>query len=130
MEPMEQNSTALVAVNEQRALVDVSEKRSGYWARVSRRYKLFARIVAISLVLFVLLFTATWSGAFSYENILYFGKDLSTLAALASEENPTIYYTYGKAGASVVAYRGGVGVVDYHGLSRIRLRTQPGDDAQ
>lgn len=117
MEPMEQNknSTALVVANEQRALVDVAEKRSGYWARVSRRYKLFARIVAISLVLFVLLFVATWSDAFSYDNVLYFGKDMGTLATLASEENSTIYYTYGKAGASVVSYRGGVGVVHSEG---------------
>lgn len=117
MEPMEQNknSTALVVASEQRALVDVAEKRSGYWARVSRRYKLLSRIVAISLVLFVLLFAATWSDAFSYDNVLYFGKDMGTLATLASEEDSTIYYTYGKAGASVVAYRGGVGVVHAEG---------------
>ena len=113
MEPMEQNQneTALVAASEQNALVDVEKKQSGYWARVSRRYKWLSRIVAISLVLFILLFVTTWSDAFSYENVLYFGKDMGNLATLALKDESAIYYTYGKAGASVVSYRGGVGMV-------------------
>ncbi len=113
---MEQESrqTALVLASEERALVE-AKPQSSYWARISRRYKFLARIVAISLIIFVLMFAATWTNAFSYANVLYFGKDIGTLSTLAAKNNDTVYYTYGKQGASVVSYRGGVGVVHLGG---------------
>ena len=106
----ENRENALVVADEGRALVE-SAPRAGYWARVSRRCKFLARFAAISLLLFVLMFAATCPGAFSYKNVLYFGKDLGNLSALAAKSSDTVYYTYGKEGASVISYRGGVGVV-------------------
>ena len=110
----EKKETALVPT-ESKAVVATAPP-SDYWARGARHYSRVFRVVLIVLALFLVLFTIVNHRVFSYDNLFYFFKDLTSLSAYGSARDAAISYSYEDESPAVLAFGGGVAFVGKSGI--------------
>ncbi len=109
----QEKQTALVP-NEQPGL-PVAVKQT-YWSRVSKIYTLVSRALLVALPLFVVIFMALCSRAFTYESVFCFIKDLQSTASFIPSDHQTVYYTYEEIPGPVLSFRGGIAAVNGGGI--------------
>jgi len=110
----EKKETALVPA-ESKAVV-ASAPPADYWARGARHYSRAFRVILIVLALFLVLFTAVNYHVFSYNNLFYFFKDLTSLSAHGSVRDVAISYSYEDEHPAVLAFGSGVAFVGKSGI--------------
>lgn len=113
MEQMPKHDGAVVQA-QTRALQTVD--RESYWARIGRAYRVCFRILLVALPLFVVMFVAICSRAFTYDSIFCFFKDLRSTSSFIPSDNRTVTYTYEEGERNVIPYRGGVAAVTTGGV--------------
>ena len=87
-----------------------------YWEKAARLYKMAFRVLLCALPLFVIVFVAVCSHAFTYESIYCFFKDMGATTSFVTADYQSVSYTYEEGERSIVSYRGGVAVVGQHGV--------------
>ena len=111
----QKKQTALVPSEQSEANLPVPVKQT-YWSRMSRAYKLISRALLVALPLFVVVFMALCSRAFTYESVFCFLKDMQSAASFIPSDNQTVYYTYEEISGPVLSFRGGIAAVNGGGI--------------
>ncbi len=111
----QKKQTALVPSEQPEANLPVPVKQS-YWSKVSRAYTLISRALLVSLPLFVVVFMALCSRAFTYESVFCFFKDVQSTASFIPSDHQTVYYTYEEIPGPVLSFRGGIAAVNGGGI--------------
>ncbi len=112
---MEQNRSRNALVPVETRKLPVPTKKT-YWSKVSRIYTLISRALLVAMPLFVVVFLALCSRAFTYESIFCFAKDLQSTATFLSSADQTVTYTYEETDGTVLAFRGGIAAVNGGGV--------------
>ena len=87
-----------------------------YWDKVAGWYKIAFRVLLIALPLFVVIFVALCSRAFTYDSMFCFFKDLRAATSFIPSDYGTVTYTYEEGDRTVLDYRGGVAAVTRGGV--------------
>ncbi len=106
-------SNALIPA-EQRPLPAVT--KPSYWSKVSRIYTLISRGLIVAIPLFVVIFMTLCSGAFTYESVFCFIKDLQSAGSFVPSDHRTVSYTYEETTGPVLSFRGGIAAVNGGGI--------------
>lgn len=93
-----------------------TKKTNNYWEKSARVYKAAFRVILCALPLFVIVFVAVCSRAFTYESIYCFFKDMGATSSFVTADYQSVSYTYDEGERSIVSYRGGVAVVGQNGV--------------
>lgn len=101
--------TALVATQPQ------AEKKS-YWARMGGAYSFAFWVLVFLLPIFVLVFMALCSGAFTRNSVFGFGKDVAATPSFLAADYTTVSYTYYEGERIVLAYQDSVASVTSGGI--------------
>ena len=92
------------------------EKKLGYWGKIAKIYQYVYRGLIVALILFSVVFAVLFPSAFSYNGLRYFIEDLGAAVAIANDESPVLYYTYGEKETTSIAYHGGVALMHRKGV--------------
>ena len=93
-----------------------TKKPNTYWEKAERLYRMAFRVILCVLPVFVIVFVAVCSRAFTYESIYCFFKDLGATGSFVNADYQSVSYTYEEGERSIVSYRGGVAVVGHNGV--------------
>ena len=87
-----------------------------YWGRASGAYRTLFRILLISLPIFIVLFAIVCAGAFSYDSVLGFLRDIRSASSFVPAEYRTVTYSYEEGDYTVLPLGGGVAAVNGGGI--------------
>ena len=87
-----------------------------YWGRASGAYRTLFRILLIVLPIFIVLFVIVCAGAFSYDSVLGFLRDIRSASSFVPAEYRTVTYSYEEGDYTVLPLGGGVAAVNGGGI--------------
>lgn len=87
-----------------------------YWGRASGAYRILFRILLIALPIFIVLFAIVCAGAFSYDSVLGFLRDIRSASSFVPAEYRTVTYSYEEGDCTVLPLGGGVAAVNGGGI--------------
>ncbi len=93
-----------------------TKKPNTYWDKAAGLYKTAFRVILCALPLFVIVFVAVCSRAFTYESIYCFFKDMGATTSFVRADYQSVSYTYDEGERSIVSYRGGVAIAGQNGV--------------
>ncbi len=113
----QQHGEELVPIEMLGASSDKKARKSNtYWEKAAGLYKTAFRVLLCALPLFVIVFVAVCSRAFTYESIYCFFKDMGATTSFVTADYQSVSYTYEEGERSIVSYRGGVAVAGQNGV--------------
>jgi len=87
---------------------EVQQVPKNYWDNTAAGYTLAFRTLLLVLVLFIFLFMVIFSGAFTYDSIMFFAEDLRSLSSFAPSDTAPVPYMYMEGDVTTLGFAGGV----------------------